>query len=109
MLLALTPAQRCQTLKVLSIEKMKMTVEQCSFYITTFLKKPRPASQQNSDKSIRPNQQIFPLKALAEYLKRAKPLRGETVQLLISYQKPYEAVSTDTISRWLKEILTVGY
>ena len=42
---------------------------------------------------------------LGEYLERTKPLRGDCKQLLLSFQKPYRAVSTDTISRWLKLVL----
>jgi hypothetical protein len=42
---------------------------------------------------------------LAEYLQRTKDLRGDGLSLFISYQKPYKAVSTETISRWLKTML----
>ena len=42
---------------------------------------------------------------LGEYLERTRLLRGDCKQLLISFQKPHGAVSTDTISRWLKLVL----
>jgi hypothetical protein len=42
---------------------------------------------------------------LKEYLKQTHELRANTRQLFISYIKPYKAVSTSTISRWIKVVL----
>ena len=41
---------------------------------------------------------------LRVYLERTKLRRGDCKQLL-SFQKPYQAVSKDTVSRWLKLVL----
>ena len=43
---------------------------------------------------------------LKEYLARTEKLRGQETQLLISFQKPYKGVSTDTIGRWAKTVLS---
>ena len=43
---------------------------------------------------------------IEEYLKRTKPVRSGCKSLLVSHIKPHCAVSTNTISRWLKEVLT---
>ena len=43
------------------------------------------------------------------YLDRASTLRSRTTsQLLISYVKPHNAVTTNTVSRWIKQVLTLS-
>ena len=42
---------------------------------------------------------------LKEYLQHMKQLRVEHLQLLISYVKPFNPVSKDTISRSVKQVL----
>ena len=42
---------------------------------------------------------------LKEYLRRTKPLRNGQTQLMISYVKPYNPVSRDTIYRWTKKVV----
>ncbi len=109
MLLALTSAQRCQTLQALSLDNMRFADEECTFYFTQLLKTSRPGKHQSPLvlKAFTPNEQICPIKVLKEYVKRTKSLREQTEcnQLLISYQQPHRGVKTDTISRWLKEVL----
>ena len=43
---------------------------------------------------------------LQKYLAVTKPLRGDETKLLISFNKPYRAVSRDTIRRWIKQVLS---
>ena len=45
---------------------------------------------------------------LNEYISRTIELRGNTTKLLISYVKPHESVSTDTIARWLRSVMEVS-
>ena len=52
------------------------------------------------------NSSLCVLSVLREYLRRTGDIRGNTQTLLISYQKPHKAVSTDTLARWFKEVLT---
>ncbi len=107
MLLALTSAQRCQTLQALSLDNMRFADKECTFYFTKLLKTSRPGKHQSPLvlKAFTPNEQICPIKVLKEYVKRTKSLRGQCNQLLISYQQPHRGVKTDTISLWLKEVL----
>lgn len=42
---------------------------------------------------------------LQEYVQRTLKFRGNNAQLLLSYHKPHNPVSTATIGRWLKEVL----
>ena len=46
MLLALTSAQRCQTLHVLSVDNMRLVNDGCTFYFTQLLKTSRPGRHQ---------------------------------------------------------------
>ena len=43
---------------------------------------------------------------LKEYLSRTEKLRGNCTSLFISYVKPFGPVSRETISRWLKTVMT---
>ena len=42
---------------------------------------------------------------LKEYLNKTSSLRKGEKQLFISYQKPFKAISRDTLSRWVKSVL----
>ena len=107
MLLALTSAQRCQALQALSLDNMRLNEEECIFYFTKLLKASKPEKHQSPLvlKAFVPKEQICPIKVLKECVKRTKSIRGQDNQLLISYQQPHRGVKTDTISRWLKEVL----
>ena len=45
---------------------------------------------------------------LDEYGKRTEKLRGSEQRLFISYMKPYKVVSSSTISRRLRNVLTLS-
>ena len=42
---------------------------------------------------------------LDEYIHRTTSLRTDNSQLLISFIKPHNPVSKDTVARWIKEVL----
>ena len=108
MLLALLSGQRCQTITKLSLSAMKLQDTKCVFNIDFLIK------QSRKGKHLAPieflafpdNSSLCVLSVLREYLRRTVDIRGDTQILLISYQKPHKAVSTDTLARWLKEVLT---
>ena len=105
MLLALLSGQRCQTLHALDINGMQLDSDKCIFTIRTLLK------------TFRVGHHLTPIKLLAfkhdpafcivthleRYIDRTRTLRGNQAHILISFQKPYKAVSADTVSRWLKK------
>ena len=43
---------------------------------------------------------------ILEYLKRTKLCRQAEKKLFVSFRRPHKAVSTDTISRWLRSIMS---
>ena len=104
LLLALVTGQRVQTLHLLDLGNLQKTDECYVFTINECIK------------TTRPGKHIAPLKLykfkespslcvylyLTEYIDRTKPLRGNDNRLLITYMKPYTAVSKQTISRWIR-------
>ena len=46
------------------------------------------------------------LNVLKTYLEHTKLLRGSGTRLLIASQKPYHPISRDTISRWIRQVLS---
>jgi len=78
----------------------------CSLF-TNFLKTSRPGKHVSTltFTAYSPDSRLCPIVCLSEYDKRTNELRKGSDQLLVSYQKPYQPVSTDTITRWLKTVL----
>lgn len=108
MLLALLTGHRLQTLKAISINNIVFTTEGCEIYLSQLLK------------TTRPGKHILPIKLqsystenlcvvlhLKKYLLMTEPTRHGD-QLFVSFHKPYSAVSTDTLSRWIKSVLTAA-
>ena len=52
-----------------------------------------------NDKNLRPVQHIKCC------LEKTSQLRGKHVQLFVSFQKPHNPVSTDTLARWIKIVM----
>ena len=114
MIMALITAQRTQTLKLLSIEDMQVKPGEYSFRITSLLKQtsasggrqrhlqPVIFKKYDHDKSLC----VFSL--LEEYIARTVKLRGSCSQLLLCHVKPNGPASKDTISRWLKQVMTAA-
>ena len=43
---------------------------------------------------------------LTEYLKRTQPLRGKETQLFLSFTRPHKAISKETLSRWIRTVMS---
>ena len=103
MLLALLSGQRCQTLHLLSVSCMALKHDSCTF--TTHSQTFEDLSTRKPFTAYSPDSHLCPVVCPSEYVKRTSELRKGSDQLLLSFQKPYQPVSTDTISRWLKTVL----
>lgn len=108
MLIAILSGQRRQTLHAFEIDSMQLTSDSCTFINTSLLKTSRPGKHLAPIKFVKyaPDVNLCVVSHVAEYLKRTEPLRAQQSNLFISYQRPYKTVSADTISRWLKNILS---
>ena len=108
MLLALTKSQRVQTLQTLDINNMTLRVNECVFVIDSVLKTTKPGKHLSSIQiqALVDNKNLCPVEHLKLYMDKTSAIRGSHTQLLLSYQKPHRPVSTDTIARWIKVVLT---
>lgn len=106
MLLALTSGQRVQTLAVLNLSSMIISEQKISFLVDCLLKTTSPSRKNNQiDFPIFHDKLICVVTCLHEYLNKTKACR-QSDQLLVSYIFPHKEVQPDTISRWLKLMLT---
>ncbi len=110
MLLGLLSGQRCQTLHSLNIKDMVLGESKCVFLLTSLLKTSAPNRHLTHIEFLAYPQdpKLCVINCLNAYLKRTKPHRCGTLQLFLSIQKPFKAVSCDTISRWLKSVLDMA-
>lgn len=106
MLVASLSGQRCQTIHALDVNNMVLTKDRCTFYIQELLKTSRPGKHfgQLELRAYHPDKRLCVVTFLEEYVRRTKPLRGSS-RLFISYQKPHDSVTTDTVGRWLRKVL----
>lgn len=106
-LLALTSGQRVQTLSVLSLENIQVYSNKIVFVIDTVLKTSKPGTK-NVVEIFRfvDDCTICPMLCLQFYINRTKVLRDATCKsVFCSFVKPYKAVSSQSISRWICEVL----
>jgi len=108
-LLALTTAQRLQTLSLIDIDNIEISETQIKIKITEQIKTSRPGAFQ--PELILPFFKEKPglcvASAILEYVKFTKNLRdNNTKKLFISTTKPYTAVSAQTIGHWIKSLLS---
>ena len=48
---------------------------------------------------------MLDIRFMKEYLRRTKPLRGDSTKLFISFRKPHKHISRETLSRWIKTVM----
>ena len=110
MLIAMLSGQRCETIHALDINSMKVEVhptQQYVFQINQLLKTSRPGKHLNHLvlQSYPEDKQLCICEVLQAYLEKTQPLRANYTQLLISYQKPHQPVTSETTARWLRIVL----
>lgn len=107
-LLALCTSHRVQTLSLIKITNISKTSSGIKIVISDIIK----TSSANREQPVLflpyfvDNPNICPAKTMEDYLLATSALRTEDmVNLLLSYRKPYKTVTSQTISRWIKETL----
>lgn len=106
MLIALTTGQRCQTLTFLDTSEQYMQRnEECfNFALTEHLKQDKPGKVFGNLRLYKyPVRELCVYETLDYYLRATEKLRSSS-KLLVSYIKPYRAVTSATIGRWLKTL-----
>jgi hypothetical protein len=102
-LIALVTAHRVQTLSKIHIKNIILTEHQILIKITDIIKTSRPGTNQPllHLPFFQEKPQICPAKALLSYIQKTEVLRQDD-KLFISTRKPFNSVTCQTISRWIK-------
>lgn len=108
-LLALASGQRAQTLCAIQLDNIKESANRIEIYITKQLKTSAPSVKQPciilpSSHSVK---QLCVASVLREYIIRTSTIR-RCNQLFISFKSPYNLVCTQTVSRWLVNVLALS-
>ena len=111
MLIALVSAQRGQSLHILDIGpgRMKEVPDGYGeFLLTSHIKQSRPGYKAPTVvmRAYAANPSLCVCTCLKENLKRTKPLRGTESTLFVSFTKPHKRVSRETLSRWIRTVMT---
>ena len=111
MLCALSSSQREQTLCALDLNYKVESPACISFVIPEKLKTSKPGkSVKVKFECLRDKPELCTKCTLAEYISRTQDVRNlcGTIasKLFVSYIKPHKPVSTDTLARWLKLVMT---
>ncbi|KAL0833066.1 hypothetical protein ABMA28_001178 [Loxostege sticticalis] len=105
-LIALVTAHRVQTISKMYLKNVFISDSQILIKITDLIKSSRPGVSQPVLRlpffSEKP--QICPAKALMSYMEKTQNLR-KSDNLFISFRKPYNSVTSQSISRWIKDTL----
>lgn len=106
MLLALCTGQRVQTLAAFMVTNIITDANSMTFIVDSVLKTTKPGTN-NTFHICRytPDLDICPVITTEAYIQRTADLRAGERQLLLSYRKPYKPVTSQSISRWIVQIL----
>lgn len=106
-LLAILSGQRCQTLKALNITNVLLSDDKCVFYIVELLKTSKPGKHFGRLELLayKPDDSLCIVKCVKSYLEKTDKIRGAHQQFFVSYNKPHAPVTSDTIGRWIKNVL----
>ncbi|XP_076236334.1 uncharacterized protein LOC143180473 [Calliopsis andreniformis] len=106
-LLALITGQRMQTLSLINVMDINKLDNRIEIKIPASVKTSGPQRKQPT--LVLPyytlNKKLCAASALETYLERTQQLRKDITYLFISYKKPFKAVSSQSLSRWIKNIL----
>lgn len=108
-LLAICTAHRMQTFSLIKLENIHFQEEGVKIYITDIIKTSAPGRDQPVLylPYFRENVAICPAKTLSDYVSRTKNLRSENVKnLFLTYKAPHKAATTQSLSRWVKRVLS---
>lgn len=109
MLLALTTGQRVQTLSVIRHKNIRFSESGVDIILSDILKTSTPGRWLS--KICLPcldETDICPVKSLCRYLDMTKQLRqedGSYDYLFLTFKRPYRRATSQTISRWLKQVM----
>ena len=106
-LLAITRPSRSADLSQLDSSGMRSSVNGVSFIPSTLAKQSRQGKPIKSFffPSFPQNPILCLVRTLSAYLDKTNQVRGSETKLFLPFIKPHKAVTSSTISRWLRTIL----
>lgn len=106
-LIALTSANRLQTVHLLRIDQMRINESTAEFIVTDLIKQSKPGNigAKVTLQSYPVDDRICVLSVLKCYLKATESLRGNEKQLFISHRRPHGKITKDTLARWIRTVL----
>lgn len=109
-LLALVTGGRLQTIALIRISNIRKDESRIQIKITDPIKTSLSFKMQPclNFPFFTDNQKICPASTLLKYIEITRPIRNNEDFLFISFAKPYKKATKQTISRWVKEVLTLS-
>ena len=107
-LLLIVSVQRVQTIHLLKVSCIQFPTTGCTIHVVDKLKHTRPGYHQKPLELpyFQADEKLCAVKCLEEYIKRTKDLGQNCDQLLLCHARPHSPASKDTVSRWLRDVLT---
>ncbi|XP_055488383.1 uncharacterized protein LOC129695449 [Leucoraja erinacea] len=107
MLMALVSAQRVQSLHRIRLDNMITAPDQISFVIQGLIKQSRPGTPSPVVifRAYPPEPRLCVMTHLMSYIDTTNNIRGSENNLWVSHKKPHGRVMSQTILRWLKQVL----
>ena len=102
----LAGGQRSQTIHAINVMDIVATPEKCIIPIYTPLKQTRKGKHMKplEFRVYKEDETLCVVKNLTDYLQRTREHR-QSPSLFLSYQRPYHAVTRDTVSRWVNDMM----
>lgn len=108
MLLALVSGQRGQSLHALLVNDIKFSTHKCTVVYSSLLKQSKAGSHMLPlVLDFFNNQKLCVISHLKTYIEKTQDLRHDN-KLFISFVKPHNHISRDTLSRWIKMVLDMA-
>lgn len=107
MLIALILASRCHSLQLLTIDNMRKESSKFVLRYSGPLKQSRPGHNIPCAvlEKYTLDRRICVYDVLSVYLSKTQQLRGNVNNLFISYIKPFKAITSVTIGRWIRTVM----
>lgn len=106
-LMALLSTQRAQSLQLLSLDNMSLKESSVTFQLSELIKQNRPGNTgfRIHIKAYPPDRRLCVVNYIKHYIARTKDLRGNEQRLFISFRKPHARITSQTVSRWIKDVM----
>lgn len=107
-LLALCTGHRVQTFSLIKVKNIHFTSNEINIFIPDIIKTSAPGRESPvlSLPYFTENPKVCPAKTIQDYIERTRDRPISVSNLLITYKKPYKAATTQSISRWIKQVLS---